>query len=53
MRWLVGAALLPMLVCGLLMMGGMALAALGMRRRAVRWHVSESPRDDERVTSGW
>lgn len=33
MEWLVGAALLPLLLCGLMCVGGVALAMLGFRRR--------------------
>lgn len=32
MEWLVGAALLPLVLCGLMCVGGVALAMLGIRR---------------------
>ncbi len=32
MNWLFGAALLPFLLCGAMCLGGMLLAALGLRR---------------------
>ena len=32
MSWLFGAALLPFLLCGAMCLGGMLLAALGLRR---------------------
>ena len=32
MEWIAGAALLPLLMCGLMCVGGIALAALGLRR---------------------
>ena len=32
MEWLLGAALLPMLVCGVMCGGGVVLAAIGVRR---------------------
>lgn len=33
MDWIWGAALLPLLACGAMCIGGMALAAVGFRRR--------------------
>lgn len=36
MEWLFSLALLPILLCGLMCVGGMALAALGLRRGASR-----------------
>lgn len=33
MDWLWGAALLPLVACGAMCIGGMALAATGLRRR--------------------
>ena len=38
MRWLFGAALLPFLACGVMCLGGMALAALGFRRHTPSNH---------------
>ncbi|CAN5483605.1 hypothetical protein BH20ACT2_BH20ACT2_03830 [soil metagenome] len=32
MEWLLGAALLPLLVCGLMCAGGVLLATVGLRR---------------------
>ena len=32
MDWIWGAALLPLLACGAMCVGGMALAAVGLRR---------------------
>lgn len=36
MEWLFSLALLPILLCGLMCIGGMALAALGLRRGTSR-----------------
>lgn len=36
MEWLVGAALLPLVVCGLMCVGGVALAVVGLRRGDTR-----------------
>jgi len=36
MEWLFSLALLPILLCGLMCVGGMALAALGLRRGTSR-----------------
>lgn len=33
MQWLLGAALLPLLLCGLMCAGAVALAAVGLRRK--------------------
>lgn len=38
MEWLLGAALLPLLACGLMCVGGFALAAIGLRRRDANNH---------------
>ena len=32
MEWIAGAALLPLLLCGLMCVGGVLLAAVGLRR---------------------
>lgn len=32
MEWLLGLAFVPILLCGLMCVGGMALAAVGLRR---------------------
>ncbi len=32
MEWIAGAALLPLLMCGVMCVGGVALAAVGLRR---------------------
>ena len=45
MRWLLGAALLPFLGCGVMCLGGMALAAFGFRR-AGRHTPSNHQRDE-------
>lgn len=42
MEWLLGLALVPLLLCGLMCVGGMALAAVGFRRNA-----AQRPRSDE------
>lgn len=36
MEWLFGLAILPLLLCGLMCVGGMALAAIGLRRGATK-----------------
>jgi hypothetical protein len=36
MEWLFGLAFVPILLCGLMCVGGMALAALGVRRGTAR-----------------
>ncbi len=36
MDWLLGIAALPLLMCGLMCVGGIALAAVGLRRRDSR-----------------
>lgn len=36
MEWLLGLAIVPVLACGVMCVGGMALAAVGVRRRAAR-----------------
>lgn len=40
MEWLWGAAALPLLACGAMCLGGMALAAIGLRRGT---HVQRDP----------
>ena len=55
MEWLFGLAILPALLCGLVCLGGMAFAAIGLRRsRSQRPRYDESPAsdvvDDDRVT---
>lgn len=58
MDWLWGAALLPFLMCGVMCLGGIALAALGLRRGAAASRPGCPGRADagvgaeeERVTS--
>lgn len=46
MEWLWGAALLPLIVCGGMCLGGMVLAALGLGR------ASRNPPDREDVPDG-
>ena len=36
MEWLFGLAILPALLCGLMCVGGMVLAAVGVRRSTAR-----------------
>ena len=36
MEWLFGLAIIPMLLCGVMCVGGIVLAALGVRRGAAR-----------------
>lgn len=43
MEWLLGLAILPAALCGLICVGGMALAALGMRRTAARRTCCDEP----------
>lgn len=43
MDWLTGIALLPVLLCGGMMIGGMLLGALGLRRATT---PPEAARDD-------
>lgn len=43
MEWLLGLALAPILLCGLMCVGGMALAAVGFRRNAARRPRSDEP----------
>lgn len=55
MEWLFGLAILPALLCGLVCLGGMAVAAIGLRRsRSQRPRYDDSPAsgvvDHERVT---
>lgn len=55
MEWLFGLAILPALLCGLMCLGGMAVAAIGLRRsRSQRPRYDDSPAsdvvDDDRVT---
>lgn len=56
MDWLWGAALLPLVACGAMCIGGMALAAVGLRRGRGSCHGGSSPDEgtgrpehDERV----
>jgi len=44
MDWLWGAALLPLVACGAMCIGGMALAAIGLRRAS----SSDGSSDDRR-----
>lgn len=55
MEWLTGLALLPVLFCGGMMLGGMALAALGLRRTTSEPSKSSSPAatdDGDRAPEG-
>lgn len=56
MEWLFGLAILPILLCGIMCLGGMALAAIGLRRSTAGRAGIDGPRptdaaDDERVTT--
>ena len=43
MEWLLGFALLPILMCGLMCVGGMALAAVGLRKTTARGSCGHEP----------
>lgn len=43
MQWLFGATLLPLLLCGLMCVGGTVLAALGLRRSRPSRSVDAPP----------
>ena len=43
MGWLFGLAILPALLCGLMCIGGMVLAAAGVRRSAARRACCDDP----------
>lgn len=43
MEWLLGLAFLPVLLCGLMCVGGMALAAVGLRRTTARRTCCDEP----------
>lgn len=45
MEWILGLALVPIVLCGLMCVGGMALAAFGLRRRAGRRECCAGPAD--------
>lgn len=45
MEWPFGLALLPVLLCGLMCVGGMVLAAVGLRRKAAPPKRSDEPTD--------
>jgi hypothetical protein len=49
MRWAFGAALLPFLFCGVMCLGGMALAFFGLRR-AAESAPSDHDRDVQQVS---
>lgn len=56
MEWLFGLAILPLVLCGLMCVGGMALAAMGMRRGTARRTCGDDPAasdvaDDDRVSA--
>ncbi len=56
MEWLLGLAILSALLCGLVCIGGMALAAAGMRRNTARQACCDAPAatrvaDEQRVTA--
>ena len=46
MEWLFSAALLPFLVCGAMCLGGMLLAALGLRRGSRQESAPPKPETD-------
>jgi hypothetical protein len=43
MQWLFGATLLPLILCGLMCVGGAVLAALGLRRSRPSRSVDAPP----------
>lgn len=43
MEWLLGLAILPALLCGFMCIGGIALAALGLRRATDRRACCDEP----------
>jgi len=43
MEWLLGLAFLPVLMCGLMCVGGMALAAVGLRKTTTRGGCGKEP----------
>ena len=43
MEWLLGVALIPVLLCGLMCIGGMVIAAVGVRRNAARRACCDQP----------
>lgn len=47
MRWIFGAALLPFLGCGVMCLGGMALAFFGLKRSGETKPTSHHPDDIE------
>ena len=49
MRWIFGAALLPLLACGAMCLGGMALAFFGLRRGETK--PSNHDREEVGVTN--
>ncbi len=54
MEWLFGLALLPALLCGLMCIGGVVLAAVGLRRTTTGTGCDtarSSASDDESVTT--
>lgn len=56
MEWLFGLAILPILLCGVMCLGGMAVAAIGLRRGTGKRAGVDEPRptieaDDERVSA--
>jgi len=56
MEWLFGLAILPLLLCGLMCVGGMVLAAVGVRRSTARRACSDGSStgdrsDDQSVTT--
>ena len=51
MNWLWGAALLPLLFCGLMCVGGMVLAALGLRHAAQHSRADHSERTEDQAPS--
>jgi len=55
MEWLWGLAILPALFCGLMCIGGIVLAAVGIRRTTARRECCDEPvsrrsAEDERAT---
>lgn len=45
MEWLLGIAILPVVLCGLMCIGGMAFAAIGAGRAAARRASRDDPTD--------
>jgi hypothetical protein len=50
MSWLVSAALLPLVLCGVICLGGAVLAALGLRRATRQGNGSSAAEKDSQTS---